>query len=81
MDLEGSVHAVSVQHGGIAHHASFFVEDGTIHATVDGRTVLLPLGHLSAADSVRALLLARLHKYHRHRIADWFNASTTGEHG
>ena len=45
---------------GQVHKASYFVENGTIHANIDGQFTLLPVGRGPAETVVKSALLGKL---------------------
>lgn len=60
MDRNSVVQEVEVTHEGQTYRASYFVEGNIIHARIGGRTLLSPIGPISAADTVKALLTGHL---------------------
>ena len=59
-EQECLVQIVEVAFDGTLHRASFFVEDGIVHALFGGRTMGFPIGTITAADTVKALLVQNL---------------------
>ncbi|MBW4653415.1 MAG: hypothetical protein KME20_10340 [Kaiparowitsia implicata GSE-PSE-MK54-09C] len=59
-EQECLVQTVEVTHGSEFHRAAFYVENCVIHARIDHRNLLSPLGNVPAADTVRALLTEHL---------------------
>ena len=66
-EQECLVQTVEVDFDGNIHSASFFVENGIIHALICGCTMLFPLGNMSAAETVKALLTQKV--FQRQRAA------------
>lgn len=62
MAREGLVQDVAVQLDGQTYQASYFVENGTIHAQLQDQTYLLPLGGEAAAQMVKSLLLEKVRR-------------------
>jgi hypothetical protein len=60
MEQECLVQTVEITYASDVHCASFYVENGIIHAQIDDHTLLSPLGNVPAADTVRALLTEHL---------------------
>lgn len=60
MQTEHIVIKTSIVQDGKEHSASYFVENGQIHAHVDGRTLLLPIGRVPPDETVRAVLRGML---------------------
>jgi len=50
---------------GAIHRATYFVEQNVIHAKINGRTYLSPIGPLGAKETVRALLNAMVLEQNR----------------
>lgn len=67
-ERECLVQTVEVTHGGEVHRASYFVEHNVIHAQIGGHAMLSPLGNVSAADTVEALLTENL--FQRRRVTN-----------
>jgi hypothetical protein len=59
-EQECLVQTVEVRHARDVHCATFYVENGIIHARIGDHTLLSPLGDVPAADTVRALLTEHL---------------------
>lgn len=83
MERQSMVHAVTVDHDGATYRADYFVEQGIIHACLDGQMVVAPLTTRAPADTVRAMLIG--HLAHRARklvaVSAWLQANrdaTTG---
>lgn len=60
MDGENVVREVVVSEGGVLHKATYFVENGIVHARIDEKTLLVQAGRTGAEDIVRALLVEHL---------------------
>jgi hypothetical protein len=60
---------VEIEHEGSAHRASYFVENQTIYASIDGRMLLSPLGNHAPAETVRGLLSGYLQSRSRRLAA------------
>lgn len=60
MLLEHVVQTVDVTHEGRVVSALYFIESGIIHAQIDGRTMRLPLGTMSADVTVKTVLAGAL---------------------
>jgi hypothetical protein len=60
MERQSQVLEVQVEHDGSVHRVSYFVENGTIHASIGGRLLAVPTGTRSASDTVRTLLSGHL---------------------
>jgi len=56
MEQSGRVFEVEVEYEGRPHRASYFIESGSIHASVDGSMLTVPLGPRPAADTVKTVL-------------------------
>jgi len=76
MERCSQVLEVQIEQEGSAHRASYFVEGGTIHASIAGKIVAVPVGPRSAADTVKSLLSGYLAQRSRLRAsgARWTNA-------
>ena len=59
-EQECLVQTVEVDHDGTLHSASFFVENGIVQALIGGHTMRFPLGNVSAAETVKALLAQKV---------------------
>ncbi|MBE7734426.1 hypothetical protein [Devosia faecipullorum] len=62
MDQENVVQDVSVEIDGQIHTASYFVENGTIHANLGNQTYLLPIGPVPANEAVKSLIAGTLRR-------------------
>jgi hypothetical protein len=73
MEQHSQVLEVEIEHEGSRYQASYFVENGTIHANVGGRMLTLPHGPNRAADTVKAVLSGYLLQQSRkmRHMADW----------
>lgn len=60
MERQSMVHRVVVDHGGRSYYAHYFVEDGVIHANLDGTIQRRLMANAEPADTVRAMLLGHL---------------------
>lgn len=73
MERQSMVHRVAVTHAGQTYKADYFVQDGVIHANLEGRVLRRPLSDAEPAETVRAMLAG--HLVHRNRkfsmLADW----------
>ncbi|HEY8576024.1 MAG TPA: hypothetical protein VIL88_06770 [Devosia sp.] len=67
MERQSQILEVEVEHGGSPYRASYFVEQSTIHASIGGRVMTLPLGPCPAADTVRTMLSGYLNQEARRR--------------
>nr|WP_314260299.1 hypothetical protein [uncultured Devosia sp.] len=65
MERESVVRDVQVEHEGITHTASYFVEDGMIHGRIGERKLLAPIGPDSADLTVRSLVSEHLQERSR----------------
>lgn len=50
---------------GTTHNASYFVEQNVIHALINGKTYLSPIGPAGAKETVKALLTAMVLEQNR----------------
>jgi hypothetical protein len=57
--------ALEVPYRGEAHRATYFVENGMVHAEIGGRTMLAPAIAQAPADVVRTLLVGTLEQQRR----------------
>jgi len=73
MERNSVVQDVEVTHDGQTYRASYFVESNVIHAMIGGRTLLSPIGPVSAGDTVKALLTGYLLQQTRKagNVAKW----------
>jgi hypothetical protein len=60
MLAEHRIFETQVIHEGQVHKASYFVENGIIHASIDGQTTRAPVGRGPAEAIVKAVLLGKL---------------------
>ncbi len=62
MEREGLVQDVEINLDGQTHTATYFIENGTIHASLDNKIYLLPLGPVPASDVVKNLMAEKLRR-------------------
>jgi len=76
MERYSQVLEVQIEQDGSTHRASYFVEGNTIHASIVGKIVAVPVGPRSAADTVKSLLSGYLAQRSRRRAlgARWMSA-------
>lgn len=60
MERESMVQEVSVEFDGETYTAAYFVEGNTIHANLQGRILLFPVGNVAPASIVKAVLTGQL---------------------
>lgn len=65
MFTENVVLEVAVTHEGAEHKASYFIENGVIHANINGKNLRLPHGHVPVEQTVRAVLIGMLERQGR----------------
>ncbi|MHA6692729.1 hypothetical protein [Devosia sp. A449] len=71
MQEEHIVRDLEVLDGSRTIKATYFVETGTIHARIDGRTLMLSVGVDTPEDTVRRLVLGQIQTRHwRERVAE-----------
>lgn len=71
MEMQSQVFDVEVEFDGQTHRAAYFVENDIIHAQVDGKLLVSPLGTVPAAKTVKALITGQLllmKRRHKQRI-------------
>lgn len=71
MEMQSQVFDVEVEVDGRTHQAVYFVENNIIHAQVEGKLIVSPLGAMPASDTVRALLrgqLLQMKRKHQQRV-------------
>ena len=56
MERQSQILEAQVEHDGSVHRVSYFIEVDTIHTSIGGRMLSIPVGPRSAADTVRSLL-------------------------
>ena len=72
MEMQSQVFDVEVEFDGQTHKAAYFVENGVIHAQVEGKLIVSPLGAVPASKTVKALItgqLLQLKRRHKQRIS------------
>ncbi|KRA97869.1 hypothetical protein ASD83_12380 [Devosia sp. Root685] len=72
MEMQSQVFDVEVEFDGQTHKAAYFVENGVIHAQVEGKLIVSPLGAVPASKTVKALVtgqLLQLKRRHKQRIS------------
>lgn len=57
---ENVVRDLIVSDGADSLKATYFIEQGIVHASIDGRTFLLPVGDAPSEESLRRLLVGQL---------------------
>ncbi|MHA6693001.1 hypothetical protein [Devosia sp. A449] len=71
MQDEHIVRDLQVVDGGQTIKATYFIEAGTIHARIEGRSLVLPVGADTSEDTVRRLVLGQIQTRHwRERLAE-----------
>ncbi|MBO9590864.1 hypothetical protein [Devosia sp.] len=60
MEMQSQVFDVEVEFDGQMHKAAYFVENDIIHAQIEGKLIVSPLGAVPAAKTVRALITGQL---------------------
>ena len=56
MERESRVLTASVKFDGQKYTASYFIEGGIIHASIEGKSFFSPVGRAAAVDTVKVLL-------------------------
>lgn len=76
MERQSQVLETQVEHDGSVHRVSYFIENGTIHASIGGRLLAVPTGPRSASDTVKSLLFGYLMQRSRklRHAAHWHHA-------
>lgn len=74
MEQENMVLDVSVELDGQTYTASYFIENGVIHANIADCTYRVPLGPTPPRETVRSLLTERLrrHNFRQEMTHKWF---------
>ena len=71
MEMQSQVFDVEVEFDGEVHKAAYFVENDVIHARVEGKLIVSPLGAVPAAKTVKALItsqLLQMKRKHKQRV-------------
>lgn len=71
MEVHSRVFDVEVEFDGQTHKAAYFVENGIIHAQVEGKLIVSPVGAVAASRTVKALIMGQLlqmKRKHRQRV-------------
>lgn len=71
MEMQSQVFDVEVEFDGHTHKAAYFVENDIIHAQVEGKLIVSPLGAAPASKTVKALITGQLlqtKRKHKQRI-------------
>ncbi len=73
MQDENIVRDLCVSDGGRTITASYFVEAGILHASVDGRNLILPVGDDGSEETVRSLIAGQIQtrKWRERTAAHW----------
>jgi hypothetical protein len=71
--LRSSFKTLEVPYRGQSHSATYFVEDGMVHAEICGRTMLAPANAQAPEDVVRTLVVGKLEQQQRRRrlLSTW----------
>lgn len=72
MEMHSQVFDVEVEFDGKTHQAAYFVENGIIHAQVEGKLIVSPLGNGPASKTVKALItgqLLQMKRKHKQRVS------------
>lgn len=62
---ENVVQVVELMHEGKAFSAPYYVENGIVHAHIDGRNMVLPMGRTPVETNVASVLRAALERRDR----------------
>lgn len=75
MSTEHVVLETQIEFAGAIHKAAYFVENGVIHADIDGKTMLLPVGQIPPDQTVQSMLRGHLFRLgtRSKRVAAWRN--------
>lgn len=68
MFTENVVQEVAVTYEGEEHKAAYFIENGVIHANINGKNLRLPHGRAPVEQTVKAVLIGMLER--QGRLAD-----------
>lgn len=71
MEMQSQVFDVEIEFDGQTHRAAYFVENDIIHAQVEGKLLVSPLGAGPASKTVKALItgqLLQMKRKHKQRI-------------
>ncbi len=71
MEMQSQVFDVEVEFDGQTHKAAYFVENDIIHAQVEGKMIVSPLGAVPASRTVKALIMGQLlqmKRRHKQRV-------------
>lgn len=71
MEMQSQVYDVEVEFDGQIHTAAYFVENDIIHAQVEGKLIVSPLGTAPASKTVKALItsqLLQMKRKHKQRV-------------
>lgn len=60
MEPQSQVFDIVVDVDGEAHKATYYVENNVIHAMINGRVMVSPVGVVPAAETVKSLLMGQL---------------------
>jgi hypothetical protein len=72
MERQSQVFDVEVEFDGQLHKAAYFVENHVIHAQIEGKLIVSPLGAVPAAKTVKALVtgqLLQMKRKHSQRVS------------
>ena len=69
MMVENVVLTAEVTHEGKLFTAPYFIEKGAIHANIEGRTMILPLGRIPPEVTVASILRAALERASRRSVS------------
>lgn len=71
MEMQSQVFDVEIEFDGQTHRAAYFVENDIIHAQVEGKLLVSPLGAVPASKTVKALItgqLLQMKRKHKQRV-------------
>lgn len=71
MEMQSQVFDVEIEFDGQIHKAAYFVENDIIHAKVEGKLIVSPLGGVPASKTVKALItgqLLQMKRKHKQRV-------------
>lgn len=60
MEMQSQVLEVEIEFDGQMHKAAYFVENDVIHAQIEGKLIVSPLGAVPASKTVKALITGQL---------------------
>lgn len=72
MEMQSQVYDVDIEFDGQTYKAAYFVENDIIHAQVEGKLIVSPLGAVPASKTVKALItgqLLQIRRKHKQRVS------------